>query len=117
MASFFGELYMKKIILFMTIMLISAPTFAQYPVFATVAQVKGLENGSVELTGKIVEHTGDIDYIFEDSTGSIVVKIGEETWNGVHVNENDIVQIYGAIDSNFVGGTGVWVRRIVKVSK
>ena len=69
----------------------------------TVEQAKNLPDESpVVLQGKIIESLGDENYTFADETGTIRIEIDKDVWKGVYVNENDLVEIRGEIDKEFV---------------
>ena len=69
----------------------------------TVEQAKTLPDDTpVVLQGKIVESLGDEDYTFADETGTIRIEIDRDKWKGVYVNENDLVEIRGEIDKEFL---------------
>jgi uncharacterized protein (TIGR00156 family) len=69
----------------------------------TVEIVKILRNGDpVTLRGKLECFLGDAryygdSYLFTDETGSIVVRIDDELWRGISVDENDMVEITGKV--------------------
>lgn len=68
----------------------------------TVKQAKEMRDDTpVILEGKIEKSLGGEKYTFTDSTGSITVEIDNDDWNGVTVNENDIVLIKGEVDKDF----------------
>lgn len=65
----------------------------------TVADAKKLrEDSKVIIQGNIVGSLGNERYLFKDNTGEITVEIDYEVWNGLSVDENDRVEIYGEID-------------------
>ena len=65
----------------------------------TVEQVKDMrDNVPVVLEGVIVQRNGDEKYLFQDSTGSIVIEIDDENWGGVTVTPEEVIKIYGDVD-------------------
>ena len=55
----------------------------------------------VVLRGKIKQMVGKEKYLFEDQSGSIVVEIDDEDWNGVTVGPEDTVEIRGEVDTHW----------------
>lgn len=65
----------------------------------TVDQVKGMgDDSKVWVEGSIIQKNGDEKYLFQDSTGSIIVEIDDDAWHGLVVGPTDIVRIYGEVD-------------------
>lgn len=65
----------------------------------TVVEAAALgEDTSVRLVGFIVKSLGDERYEFSDETGTLVVEIDDDDWNGVEVTPNDHVELAGEID-------------------
>ena len=58
------------------------------------------DNSPVALVGTITQNLGDEKYQFTDNTGTIVVEIDNEDWNGITPSPNDMVDITGEIDKN-----------------
>lgn len=68
-------------------------------VILTVDQVKGMgDDSKVWVEGAIIQKNGDEKYLFQDSTGSIIVEIDDDAWHGLVVGPTDIVRIYGEVD-------------------
>ena len=68
-------------------------------VILTVEQVKGLnDNSKVWVEGAIIQKNGDEKYLFQDSTGSIIVEIDDDAWHGLVIGPTDTVRIYGEVD-------------------
>jgi uncharacterized protein (TIGR00156 family) len=86
----------------------------------TVAEAKNLRDDSpVVLQGKIERFLGNEKYIFpaylfSDNSGNISVIIPDRIWNGLSVDQNDVVEITGIIDRDFTE-TEVIVRSIKKI--
>ena len=53
------------------------------------------------LKGNIVKQIAHEKYLFQDSTGEIVVEIDDDDWGGVTVGPNDTVELVGEIDRDF----------------
>lgn len=68
-------------------------------VILTVDQVKGMgDDSKVWVEGSIIQKNGDEKYLFQDSTGSIIVEIDDDAWHGLIVGPTDVVRIYGEVD-------------------
>lgn len=75
----------------------SAPQ--KQPTYWSVAEVVEMPNNSpVVMRGRIKQNMGDEMYLFEDSSGTIMLEIDEEDWNGNTVRVDDVVTIYGNVD-------------------
>ena len=71
----------------------------QQPTYWAVTEVVEMpDNTPVVMRGKIKQNMGDEMFLFEDSTGTIMLEIDEEDWNGNTVRVDDIVTIYGTVD-------------------
>lgn len=69
------------------------------PTYWSVMEVVSLpDNSPVTMQGKITKNMGDNIYVFEDSSGTIMLEIDEEDWNGKTVRVDDIVTVYGNVD-------------------
>ena len=69
------------------------------PTYWTVTEVMTLpDNAPVTMRGRITQNMGDNVYVFEDSSGTIMMEIDEEDWNGNTVRVNDVVTVYGNVD-------------------
>ena len=68
-------------------------------VILTVEQVKGMnDNSKVWVEGSIIQKNGDEKYMFQDSTGTIMVEIDDDAWHGLVIGPTDVVRIYGEVD-------------------
>lgn len=68
-------------------------------VILTVEQVKSMnDNSKVWVEGAIIQKNGDETYMFQDSTGTIMVEIDDDAWHGLVVGPTDTVRIYGEVD-------------------
>ena len=84
---------------------LSAQAFAENMVrtvpTATVSEALLLEDDApVALIGTITQNLGDEKYQFTDNTGTVVVEIDDEDWNGLTPNPNDMVVITGEVDKD-----------------
>ena len=71
------------------------------PTYWSVTEVVNMpDNTPVVLVGRITKNMGNEMFLFEDSTGNIMLQIDEEDWNGNTVRVDDIVTVYGHIDKN-----------------
>ena len=102
---------MKKISLFAVLTLVplcgamamqnnnQAQNNTKQPSYWSVTEVMTLpDNTPVKLRGRITKNMGDNIYMFEDSSGTVMLEIEEEDWNGKTVRVNDMVTIYGNVD-------------------
>ena len=65
----------------------------------SVTEVMALpDNSPVVMRGRITKNMGGNMYLFEDSSGNVMLEIDEEDWNGNTVRVNDIVTVYGNVD-------------------
>jgi uncharacterized protein (TIGR00156 family) len=81
----------------------------------TVEAAKGLpDDTKVTLRGNITRALGGKKYMFRDATGEIVVEIGNKTWRGMSVGEQDLVEIFGEVDVER-HGTEIEVKSIRKI--
>lgn len=68
---------------------------------ATVASLANLPDESqVRLTGKLARAFGDERYEFSDGTGTVIVDIDNELWQGRAVGANDTITITGELDKS-----------------
>lgn len=87
------------------------------PSVAAVSVVEAQKLGDdtpVVLVGSIEKSLGGEKYLFKDATGTIVVEIDDEDWNGVTVSETDVIEIRGEIDKDLMKAPKVDVDSIVK---
>lgn len=84
------------------------------PAVWSVTEVMSLPDDTpVVMRGRITRNMGDNIFVFEDNSGTIMMEIEEEDWNGNAVLVDDIVTVYGNIDkgSNY---TEIDVNSVVK---
>ena len=68
-------------------------------VILTVEQVKGMnDNSKVWVEGAIIQKNGDEKYMFQDSTGTIMIEIDDDAWHGLVIGPTDTVRIFGEVD-------------------
>lgn len=66
----------------------------------TVKDAQSMPDDTVlVLRGNIIKSLGDEKYTFQDETGTIVVEIDNDDWNGQTVAPTDTVTLYGEVDS------------------
>jgi len=84
------------------------------PAVWTVTEVVSLpDNTPVVMRGRITKNMGNNIFVFEDGSGTIMLEIDEESWNGNTVRVDDIVTVYGNVDKG-TNYTEVDVNSIVK---
>ena len=84
------------------------------PAVWTVTEVISLpDNTPVVMRGRITKNMGNNIFVFEDGSGTIMLEIDEESWNGNTVRVDDIVTVYGNVDKG-TNYTEVDVESIVK---
>ncbi len=103
---------MKKLTLVSALALILGLTGNSYaqggytgPTISKITVKEALElrdDSPVVLEGKITQSLGDEKYQFSDGSANIIIEIDNEDWRGLTVNENDIVEIRGEIDKEFL---------------
>ena len=84
------------------------------PAVWSVTEVVSLPDDTpVVMRGRITKNMGNNIFVFEDGSGTIMMEIDEESWNGNTVRVDDIVTVYGSVDkgSNY---TEIDVDSIVK---
>ena len=84
------------------------------PAVWSVTEVVSLPDDTpVVMRGRITKNMGNNIFVFEDGSGTIMMEIDEESWNGNTVRVDDIVTVYGNVDkgSNY---TEIDVESIVK---
>ena len=71
------------------------------PVYWSVSEIVDMpDNTPVVLLGRITKNMGNEIFVFEDASGTIMLQIDEEDWNGNTVRVDDVVTVYGHIDKN-----------------
>ncbi len=85
------------------------------PNFVTVEQAKSMaDDAAVALKGYIVQRLGGDSYLFKDDTGSITLEISDKRWLGQQVGAEDLVEIYGEIDKDWLD-LEIDVKRLTKL--
>lgn len=65
----------------------------------TVAEAAAMtDDSNVRLVGYVIEVVGSDEYVFQDETGTIVVEIDADDWNGIDVTPTVRVQLSGEVD-------------------
>lgn len=59
------------------------------------------DDAEVRLVGYIVKNVGNEKYEFRDETGTIMVEIDDDDWNGVEVTPEQRVEITGEVDQEW----------------
>ena len=70
----------------------------------------------VTLKGNIIRQVAHEKYEFKDSTGVIIVELDDDKWYGLSVGPNDVVEIYGEVDSEIYRKNEIDVKFIKKVN-
>lgn len=84
------------------------------PAVWTVTEVISLPDDTpVVMRGRITKNMGNNIFVFEDGSGTVMLEIDEESWNGNTVRVDDIVTVYGNVDKG-TNYTEVDVNSIVK---
>ena len=84
------------------------------PAVWTVTEVMSLPDDTpVEMRGYITKNMGNNIFVFEDDSGTIMLEVDEEDWNGNTVRVDDIVTVYGNVDQG-TNYTEIDVSSIVK---
>ena len=78
--------------------------------------LKAWDDTMVTLKGNIIRQVAHEKYEFKDSTGVMIVEIDDDKWNGLSVGPNDVVEIYGEVDSEIYRKNEVDVKFIKKVN-
>ena len=78
--------------------------------------LKARDDTMVTLKGNIIRQVAHKKYEFKDSTGVMIVEIDDDKWNGLSVGPNDVVEIYGEVDSEIYRKNEVDVKFIKKVN-
>lgn len=73
------------------------------PSVSTVEQAHKMNDDTkVTLIGNIEKSLGDEKYLFKDNTGSIVIEIDDEDWNGLTVTPEVAIEIVGEVDKDLM---------------
>ena len=82
---------------------------------STAVRVKEMKNGgNVVLRGRIIRRKDRELYVFEDSSGTIDIRIESGNWNGVVVASGEMIEIGGTLDKGMLS-TAVHVERVMKI--
>ncbi|MDR2007409.1 MAG: NirD/YgiW/YdeI family stress tolerance protein [Alphaproteobacteria bacterium] len=84
---------------------------------SAVSDVQSMKDGmQVVLEGKIEKQISKGEYLFNDGTDTITVKIDEDVWNGLNVSEKDKVRIFGEVDRSILSNVKIDVEQIEVIS-
>lgn len=80
---------------------------------STISEVlKMKDDTKVQLKGNIEKALGDEKYLFKDTTGTIIVEIDDEDWNGITVTPETTILVSGEIDKDLMKATEIDVDTI-----
>lgn len=66
---------------------------------AMVSEISAMaDDTNVRLVGYVVEVVGNDEYLFRDDTGTIIVEIDADEWNGIDVTPSLRVELSGEVD-------------------
>jgi uncharacterized protein (TIGR00156 family) len=68
------------------------------PFVTAVTAADRPNESNVRLVGHLIEKLGDERYLFRDDSGTIVVEIDDDDWNGVQASSETRVEISGEVD-------------------
>ncbi len=68
------------------------------PVVTAVTAADRPNDSNVRLIGHLIEKLGDERYLFRDASGTIVVEIDNDDWNGIQASAETRVEIAGEVD-------------------
>jgi len=77
-----------------------------------VEALKLPDDAPVKLSGKIQKSLGDEKYLFKDATGTIIIEIDDEEWNGVNATPETEIVIVGELDKGMLEETEVDVETV-----
>lgn len=67
----------------------------------TISEVLNMKDDApVKLSGKIEKSLGNEKYLFKDATGTIIIEIDDDDWNGVNATPEDEIIIVGEVDKD-----------------
>ncbi len=70
------------------------------------------DDAPVKISGKIQKSLGDEKYLFKDATGTIIIEIDNEEWNGVNATPDTEIVIMGELDKGMLEETEVDVETV-----
>ena len=69
----------------------------------TISEVMNMKDDApVKLTGKIQKSLGNEKYLFKDTTGTIIIEIDDEDWNGINATPETEIVIVGEVDKGML---------------
>ncbi|MBV7316088.1 NirD/YgiW/YdeI family stress tolerance protein [Shewanella sp. NIFS-20-20] len=72
------------------------------------------DNTPVELSGFIIQHLGDDNYLFEDETGQVQIEIDDDLLQGLDIDSTTQVTLVGEVDDD-LGGREIEIETITLV--
>ncbi len=79
----------------------------------TISEAVNLPDDSpVKVSGKIQKSLGNEKYLFKDATGTVIIEIDEEEWNGVNATPETEIVIVGEIDKGMLEETEIDVETV-----
>ena len=79
----------------------------------TISEALNLpDDAPVKISGKIQKSLGNEKYLFKDATGTIIIEIDEEEWNGVNATPETEIIIVGEVDKGMLEDTEVDVETV-----
>lgn len=108
------EQFMKKFILFTSVLTLSTISFANggfqsqpQNVISQNMAIKDVnsalnakDNTPVTLVGSIIKQIDDDEYLFKDNSGTIQIEVDKKAWNGQTITPQDTIEIRGKIDKD-----------------
>lgn len=96
--------------------------FVFKPTNITVETIDDIKNKKddeiIVLQGVIERALGDEKYLFNDGTGTIIIEIDDDDFNGVVISAGESIQITGDVDKgNWFEADSIEVKNIKKLSK
>lgn len=80
----------------------------------TVAEALKMDDDTIVIVvGKIERSLGNEKYLFKDNTGTIVVSIDDDDWNGVTVTPENTVELHGEVDKEIMKAPEIDVDRVI----
>ena len=69
----------------------------------TVSEALNLpDDAAVKISGKIQKSLGNEKYLFKDATGTIIIEIDDDEWNGVNATPDTEIVIMGEVDKGML---------------
>lgn len=113
---------MKKLLSLVTLLAVSSTAVAGFNggnvdapkmTVAKALKVKQ-DNAPVQITGKILRQVDNDEFIFGDSIGQIKIEVDDQAWQGLNVNPNETITIFGNVDHESFEPNTIDVYRVQK---